>query len=278
MRNIKTQQWLIDNIDNDNLVILDARAHLNDSSYGYESYKESHIPGALFVSLKETMSGPVKEHGGRHPLPNMEKFNEDMRLLGIRDSSNIVVYDDGTLEMASRLWWLLKYSGRENVFILEGGFSEWTKSNCKTTNKNVTPIPSNSLSLNIKDGMLVIMEEVREAVTSDNTAIIDSRAYERYIGEVEPLDSRAGHIPSALNYPWTQLNSSMSIEEHYKDLKDYDDIIVYCGPGITGSVNYLFMEEAGLKPKLYSGSYSDWVSYDDNPVNKKDPDGPCSDY
>ncbi len=65
----------------------------------------------------------------------------------------------------------------------------------------------------------------------------------------------------------------MSINKHFKDLNDYDDIIVYCGSGITGSVNYLFMEEAGLKPKLYSGSYSDWVSYDDNPVNKKDPNG-----
>lgn len=273
MKNIKNQQWLIENLDNDNLVILDARAHLNDPSYGYESYKESHIPGALFVSLKETMSGPVKEHGGRHPLPNMEKFNEDMRVLGISDSSKIVVYDDGSLEMASRLWWLLKYSGRENVFILEGGFSEWTKNDYITTTKIEIPIASNALSLNIQGEMLVRMEDVRKAMTNESIAIVDSRVYERYIGEVEPLDVRAGHIPGALNYPWTQVSSSMSINKHFKDLNDYDDIIVYCGSGITGSVNYLFMEEAGLKPKLYSGSYSDWVSYDDNPVNKKDPNG-----
>jgi len=272
MKNIVSQEWLIGNLSNKDLIILDARAGLTDPDCGLKSYKEGHIEGAQFVSMEETMTGEIGIHGGRHPLPDMEIFVEDMKLLGIEDSSTIVIYDDGDLAMAGRLWWLLKYSGREKVYILEGGIKEWISSENKLTLETPNITRSNTLTLNINDLMNVNINYVKAATESGKVAIVDARARERYLGEVEPLDRIPGHIPSALNFPWMELVSDGKIMDkekliaHFKPLEKYEEIIVHCGSGITGTVNYIFLEEVGFKPRLYSGGYSDWVSYDDNKV------------
>ncbi len=221
------------------------------------------------------MTGEVGNHGGRHPLPDMEVFIAEMKKLGISDSSTIVIYDDGNLAMAGRLWWLLKYAGKDNVFLLEGGMKCWVENRLETTTDIPEPKQSTSLSLNLDKTMIAEIAEVKAATASKDIAIVDSRAYERYAGQVEPLDKLPGHIPTALNYPWMDLVDegtiidSKDINEKFKPLKNYKEIIVHCGSGITGTVNALFMEEAGLKPKLYPGGYSDWVSYDENEVIKE---------
>lgn len=275
MKNIVSQQWLIDNLSKENLIILDARGDLNEPDLGFREYKKSHIRGAQFVNLEEIMTGELGIHGGRHPLPNMEKFIKDMKMLGVNDDSIIVIYDNGDLAIAGRLWWLLKYIGKSDVFILEGGMKKWLDNNLEVTSEVVTPKPSNSLSLNINHSMQVDMEYVKAAIDSNSIAIVDSRASERYSGEIEPLDRIAGHIPNALNYPWMNLLSDgkiMAVEDlvnYFEPLEEFEEVIVHCGSGITGTVNVLFMEEVGLKPKLYVGGYSDWVSYEDNPVIEK---------
>ncbi len=275
MKNFVSQEWLLNNLSKDNLVILDARGGLNDPKYGFKEYQKYHIKGAQFVSLEKTMTGKLEIHGGRHPLPDMEDFIEAMKKLGIKDNSIITIYDDGDYAMAGRLWWLLKYSGKDNVFILEKGMKGWLNSNLKVTEEIVKPKESNSLSLNIDESMAVDMDYVKAATRLNKTAIVDSRAYERYSGQDEPLDKIPGHIPNALNFPWTNLvadGNMMSTEElkdYFEPLKRYDEIIVHCGSGITGTVNVLFMDEIGLDPKLYPGGYSDWISYDDNVVIKE---------
>jgi len=272
MKNIVSQQWLINNLLNEDLIILDVRWDLNNPSKGFSEYEKNHIKGAHFVSLEEIMTGELGAHGGRHPLPSMDKFIEDMKSLGITDDSKVVIYDDGDLAMAGRLWWLLKYIGKNDVCVLEGGMKHWIDNNLEVTNKAVGPKPSNSLSLNINNSMEVHMDYVKSVVNSNNIAIIDSRAIERYSGQIEPLDKIPGHIPNSLNYPWTNLVTDgkiMSIEDlrdYFEPLKKFEEIIVHCGSGVTGTVNILFMEEIGLNPKLYVGGYSDWVSYADNVV------------
>lgn len=272
MKNIVSQEWLINNLSNENLIILDARAGLTDSDYGYDGYREGHIKGAQFVSMEETMTGELGLHGGRHPLPDMEVFIKDMKDLGINDGSTIVIYDDGDLAMAGRLWWLLKYSGKDNVYILEGGIKQWINNGNDLT-AEIPKVPkSDSLSLNINDLMNVNINYVKAAIDSENIAIVDARARERYSGEVEPLDRIPGHIPNALNFPWMDLVTDGNIMDkeqlidYFKPLEDYEEIIIHCGSGITGTVNYILMEEIGLKPRLYAGGYSDWVSYPDNEV------------
>lgn len=274
MKNFVTQTWLLENSSNDELILLDARAELSDASAGFTQYKEGHIKNAHFVSMENTMTGEVAHHGGRHPLPDMEVFIDEMKKLGISDSSTIVIYDDGNLSMAGRLWWLLRYAGKNNVFLLEGGMKHWLENKLETTTNAPEPKQSTSLSLNLDKTMIADVTDVKKAAASKDTAIVDSRAYERYAGQVEPLDKLPGHIPNALNYPWIDLVDegniidNEEISEKFKPLKNYDEIIVHCGSGITGTVNVLFMEEAGLKPRLYPGGYSDWVSYDENEVIK----------
>lgn len=265
MKNIKNYIWLKENIDNDNLVIFDVRESIED-------YYKQHIEGAQYVSLEEVAASEVSVHGGRTPLPHMDKFIENMKSFGVSDDSMIVIYDDGKLSRAGRLWWILKYIGKEEVFVLEGGIDRWMDSGGETTTEIPKVNKSTSLSKNIKEDMKVDMEYVRDVLDSKDIALVDARAYERYTGEVEPLDIKAGHIPGALNYPWTDLVkdgevlSIRELEEKLKPLKEYDEVIVYCGSGVTATVPYLLMEEIGMNPKMYPGSFSDWISYDENEV------------
>ncbi|WMM25286.1 sulfurtransferase [Tissierella sp. MB52-C2] len=275
MKNIISQEWLKNNISKEDLIILDTRAELNDPSYGFNEYNKGHIKGAQFVSMEEVMTGELREHGGRHPLPNMDEFIENMKSLGIEDNSTVVIYDDGELAMAGRLWWILKYSGKNKVYVLEGGIKSWVENDLELTTEIPKVKKSNSLTLNLAPSMEVDMDYVKKVITDKDIAIIDSRAYERYIGKIETIDKVAGHIPSALNYPWTNLvedgiKPKEELEEYFKPLKDYKEVIVHCGSGITGTVNLMFMEEIGLKPKFYVGGYSDWISYEDNEIVEGD--------
>lgn len=276
MKNFITQMELVKNIANDpDLLVLDARAELADAFAGYNSFKTSHIKNAQFVSMENTMTGKIDTHGGRHPLPDMKNFIEAMKSIGMTESSKVVIYDDGNLAMAGRLWWLLKYTGKDKVYILEGGMKKWLENQLEVTAILTEPLMSDSLSLNINPSLLADIHDVKSAVHLKDTAIVDSRAYERYSGQIEPLDIKPGHIPSAINYPWTdlvhngQIIDQRQIEQKFKPLHDYKELIVHCGSGITGTVNILFMEEVGLKPKLYLGGYSDWVSYEELDVVKK---------
>lgn len=278
MKNFKSTEWLRENIDREDLVVLDARAELSDDKAGYKQYKASHIKGAHYVSLEDVLTGEIREHGGRHPLPDLDNFIQNMMSLGVEDSSTLIIYDNGDLAMAGRLWWLLKYIGLDKVYILEGGYRAWVDSNNSVTKDLPKKVEASKLTLNIQEQMLAEIDEVKEAIDNKDIAIIDSRAFERYSGEVEPLDKIPGHIPSAINYPWLDLvgenkKDIEGLKEYFKDLDEFKELIVHCGSGVTGTVNILFMEEIALKPKLYAGGYSDWVSYKGNEVISKNGQG-----
>lgn len=272
MKNFVDHKWLMENLDSDNLVILDVRQG-TDELEGIEIYKEGHIKGAQYISFDDVMIGELSEHGGRSPLPNLESFVENMKKIGVNDASTVVIYDDINIQIAGRLWWMLRYIGKDNVFILEGGYNKWKNNNGEITSRIPETEKSDSLSLNINEKLYVDMDYIKGAIDSESSALVDVRSHERYIGEVEPLDRIAGHVPNALNYPWTdlikdgELISLDEIRKYFKDLEDYDEIIVYCGSGITATVNILVMEEIGLTPKHYVGGYSDWVSDKDNEVD-----------
>lgn len=271
MKNFVDVNWLRENLESENVIILDARADLMDEEEGMRLYKKSHIANAHFVSLEDTMTGEIKKHGGRHPLPDLEEFTEKMRNLGINNDSRIIIYDDGSLAMAGRLWWMLKYIGAKEVYILKGGFKAWEDKDYPITDKDPKVEKKGDLNLNINKDIYSDIEDVKKAIDSDKKMVVDSRSEDRYRGKEEPFDRIPGHIPKAVNYPWTKLieenfMDKEKLDEYFKDLKEYDEVIVHCGSGITATVNILFMEEIGLKPKLYLGGYSDWVSYLDNEV------------
>lgn len=182
---------------------------------------------------------------------------------------------------AARLWWLLRYLGHEQVFILEGGFSQWKEDKYPVTDHQPVRVPSTFVP-NVQTQMLAGVEEVRavsekaadagaEAAT---TVLIDSRANDRYHGQNETLDKKAGHIPGAVNFFWkdTQnadgsFKSAQQLGEHFAGLDKDAQIIVYCGSGVTACPNVLALEKAGYKNvRLYAGSWSDWISYEENLV------------
>lgn len=275
MKNMVTVDWLKNNLDKKKLVIFDVRHALDNDSYGMEEYKKGHIPNAIFIPFEEILAGDIGEHGGRHPLPDMKEFAYNMNKLGVDDESIVVAYDDGDLSMAGRLWFMLKYIGFQEAYVLLGGFKMWKSKNYPITTEVPEIVKGGDLSFNLQENMVADVEDVKKAINNKNQVIVDSRVAERYRGEIEPIDKVPGHIPSAVNFPWTDLArfyedyDESKIKEHYKDLAGYDKIIVHCGSGITATVNLLFMEAAGLSPIFYVGGYSDWISYEDNEVVKE---------
>ena len=272
MKNFVTTSWLKDNLNKGNLVVFDVRYQLGNEDYGLEEYGKGHIEGAIFVPMEGILTGEVKAHGGRHPLPDLNDFASNMEKFGVDDGKTVVVYDDGELAMAGRLWWMLKYIGKKEVFILKGGIKEWTEKGYGLSREKVEPARGGALTINKKPGMVADVEDVRKAIGDAGQVIVDSRTPDRYRGEIEPIDRIPGHIPTAVNYPWTELVEDLGdmdhekLAAHYSDLGRYDRILVHCGSGITGTVNIMFMDEVGLEPVLYLGGYSDWISYEENEI------------
>ena len=258
------------------LRLADVRASLTDPEAGRRLYGAGHLPGAFHLDLGSDLSGPVAAHGGRHPLPDMFGFADTLRAHGVGDESEVVVYDDSGGMFAARLWWLLRYAGLRRVRVLDGGLSAWTAAGLPLTQDVPSSEPS-PLTLRLRPEMLADMTEVRDRLGDGRTKLLDARAPERFRGEVEPLDKKAGHIPSALNRPYTEnledgrFKSPERLRERFAELSDGDDIILYCGSGVSAAHNALALEEAGIGgAKLYVGSWSDWVSYDENPVETFD--------
>ncbi len=259
MKNFVSVSYVKENLEH--LTILDVR----------EEYAQGHIPGAIPVSM-EDLAGPVREHGGRHPMPDDLALERLFAAMGLALEDEIVCVDEGDYVFAGRLWWTLKYLGFEQVKVLIGGYGAWVaqKGEVDTKAPQVSPV---ELKVKPRPELLISMEEVRDQVVDHpRVALVDSRSASRYRGEEEPIDFKAGHIPSALNYPYEEVLGGNPVPDvealkaHYGKLFDYDEVVVYCGSGMTATVNLLLMEEAGLLPKLYVGSFSDWISYPENPI------------
>jgi thiosulfate/3-mercaptopyruvate sulfurtransferase len=255
------------------LVIVDVRFDLTNPNWGMEQYRKSHIPGAFYLHLEKDLSGKVQEHGGNHPLPDMEMFAEELGKIGINEKTNIVIYDQANDMYASRLWWMLHYMGHPSVYVLDGGFEAWVKAGFPVTSEIPTPKPV-TYEPRLRANEVVHMEQVKEKMSKKSAILIDSRARERYLGKVEPLYSKAGHIPGAINYFWkevfTQNGRWKSVDElknHFSDLSKDEEIIVSCGSGVSATPNILALKMAGFENvKLYPGSFSDWISYEENEV------------
>ncbi|HSQ89332.1 sulfurtransferase [Romboutsia sp.] len=277
MTNLVSASWLKENLNNEKLVIVDCRFNLMDKQYGKKSYEEGHIKGAVRVDIETELSSEVKEHGGRHPLPSIEELKNTFENIGINSDSIVVAYDEGDLAGPCRFWWILKYLGHDKVYVLNGGINDFKEIGGEIT-QEIKSIKKGNFKVEVNEDMRVNMEYVKERLYKDNIAIIDSRENQRYKGEFEPVDKKAGHIPSALNYFWMDIlnknedklnmKSQEELEKHFKNLKNYDEVIVYCGSGITACPNSLALSEVGVKHKVYSGSFSDWISYEENEIEK----------
>ncbi|WP_414753039.1 sulfurtransferase [Anabaena sp. CCY 9910] len=266
---VVSSSWLLQNLHNIDVVIVDCRFSLADPQLGKQQYQTSHIEGAYYLDLNLDLSSPVGEYGGRHPLPNPDELAQKLASMGIEFQKTLVVaYDDSRFAFASRLWWLLRYLGHEQVAVLNGGFSQWEQAGYPITDV-IPQVKTANFVPQIQTQLLVDINTVKTRKDLPQVILVDSRESDRYRGEREPIDKIAGHIPGAVNYPWMEVTDSggysIPLTEHqqrWQNLATAEEILVYCGSGVTACVNLLSLEVAGIHTgKLYAGSWSDWISY-----------------
>jgi thiosulfate/3-mercaptopyruvate sulfurtransferase len=266
-----TAEWLRQHIADPDLRIVDFRWYLLGGK-GMEAYERGHIPGAVFVDL-EAVTG--KEGGGRHPLPTRVQFEEEMRKAGISDETKVVAYDDAGGSVASRLWFLLRWFGHAAQAVLDGGIVTWGE----PLTTEVPAVARGGFTAGEPDRSRILdFDDVRELT---GVPLLDARAGERYRGEKEPVDPKAGHIPGALSAPWSEnlgpdgkFKTPDELRKRFAKLGADGDkgAVVYCGSGVNATHDLLAMEVAGLKKgRLYAGSWSDWSNRDAPIATGKNP-------
>ena len=262
---------------NKNLVIIDARSGAD----ALQRYLKNHLKGARHADLDKELSSINTDtsKGGRHPLPTQENFSRLLGKLGITKGSIVVVYDDkGGANAAARFWWMLRHAGHENVAVLSSGIDAAIQSGFPVSSGE-EPVSSTG-PYPIKDWSsdTVTIDEVEKRAGKNDYMVIDVRESARYQGKTEPIDKIAGHIPGAINVPYSQnldasgnFKQSTELKEFYNELigdREPSHVIVHCGSGVTACHTLLAMEQAGISgPKLFVGSWSQW-SESGRPVAK----------
>lgn len=263
-----TAKELYENLHHPEWVIVDCRFSLTDLQLGGNLYRKGHLPNARYAHINTDLSSQITDFTGRHPLPDIRMLTEKLGAWGISNQTQVVVYDDMNGAMAGRLWWLLRWLGHEKVAVLNGGVQHWQKQYSLTT--TLPKIERTTFRSYLNDSLRLDAPQVENALAKKSICLIDARASERYLGKIEPMDSVAGHIPYALNRPF-QMNLDkdglfLSAEELRAGFNRLigetksENVVHYCGSGVTACHNVLAMEHANLNgSKLYAGSWSDWI-------------------
>ena len=254
------------------LVILDCRYNLADTQAGEQAYLDEHIPGARYASLHRELSGAHGEngerYGGRHPFPNARQFSEFARSAGISSDTQVVVYDDQRFAFAARAWWLLRHYGHTRVAILNGGFTAWKNAGQPLSPGDENAAEPGDFTASARADELLHYEDIYPHIENPPWQLVDARESKRFLGNEEPIDPIAGHIPGAINKPW-QANTdedgfilpTAALRENWQSIPADDEIVCYCGSGVTACVNLFSLHQIGRDARLYPGSWSDWCAH-----------------
>lgn len=267
------------NLDHEDWVVMDCRFSLGSTTQGRENYLRAHIPGARYAHLDNDLSGPIiPGQTGRHPLPALSEFIDTLQHWGISKNTQVVAYDDMGGPFAARLWWMLRWLNHDNVAVLDGGFPAWTQKGYATTEK-VPDITVTSYSPSPLLDRTFSAEDILLHLNDPAVTLLDARAADRHAGIHEPIDPVAGHIPGALSFPFKEnltkdgyFKSAEQLSDRFKSLNitnENNNIVCYCGSGVTAAHNILAMVHAGLPfPRMYPGSWSEWITDPERPIGK----------
>ncbi|MCX2479835.1 sulfurtransferase [Pedobacter sp. MC2016-15] len=261
------------NLDNPDFLFIDCSYALADGRWGRGEYEKGHIPNALYADLHDDLSGAiVAGKTSRHPLPTKAELIATFSRFGITEQTQVVVYDMQSGAMAAaRLWWLLQWAGHANVAVLSGGKTNWEKAGFPLSQQQ-TQHNESAFKADFKDELLVQAGDVMEEISTTGSCIIDSRTNDRYQGQNETIDPIAGHIPKAVSMPFNTLLNPEGMVEDSAQIGTYfesvpDHAVFYCGSGVTAAFNILlFVHARRTFPKLYAGSWSEWITDQSRPV------------
>ena len=267
------------------LMVFDCSFDLTQPSAGAQQYADAHIPGAIYANLDTDLSalhgapgatGTVTAHeadepasGGRHPLPSRERFAIWLSSVGFANGMQAVVYDRNGANYCGRLWWMLKWAGHDAVAVLDGGLQAWEAAGGAVESGPAPRRARGQFALKPALRRLVHTDEVLQQLGRPTQTLIDARGAARYRGETETLDPVAGHIPGALNRPFTdnlgadgRFKPREQLQAEFDALlagRDAVGVVHHCGSGVSAVPNVLAMELAGYPPAaLYGGSWSEW--------------------
>jgi thiosulfate/3-mercaptopyruvate sulfurtransferase len=255
--------WLRDRVGSPGLVVVDCRFRLGEPGAGERDWREGHIPGAAFLDVDRDLAAEPGDRG-RHPLPAPAAFEAAARRAGIGGDSLVVAYDEAGEGGAVRLWWLLRHFGHERVAVLNGGLRSWRELGgpLRAGEEEVEP---GDFAARPRTGDTASAHDLLG--DAGGRLILDARAPERFRGEVEPIDSVAGHIPGAVNVPFAEVapggrfpgRQELRARLEAAGATPGRELVAYCGSGVTACTLVLATELAGLAPaRLYPGSWSEW--------------------
>lgn len=262
-------------------LLFDASFDLADPSAGALQYQQEHVPGALYAHLDHDLSAQADDlpaSGGRHPLPSRERLAQWLSAQGLENGRQVVVYDRNSCAFAGRLWWMLQWVGHGAVAVLDGGLTAWKAAGGALESGTAQPsVAPSAFRLESSLRSWVDVAQVLAALGQPAQTLVDARMPARYRGEFEPLDPVAGHIPGALNRPFTDnfgtdgcFKPAAVLRAEWEALlagRDPASVVHHCGSGVTANPNMLAMEWAGLgKTTLFAGSWSEWCSDASRPV------------
>jgi thiosulfate/3-mercaptopyruvate sulfurtransferase len=258
-------------------VLLDVRWRLGGPP-GIDSYRQGHLPGAVFADLDQDLAGPPGP-AGRHPLPDPAAFQAAMRAAGVSRDRAVVVYDDGDAMSAARGWWTLRYFGHPDVRVLDGGYRAWAGAGLPVSTTVPVPVPGDFTA---DPGHMPVLDAAGARAVAGTGLLLDARAGERYRGETEPVDPVAGHIPGAVSAPTA---GNVNPDGTFKDPAELAarfarfgavsgaSVGAYCGSGVTAAHEVLALALAGVPAALYVGSWSNWITDPARPVATGGGDG-----
>ncbi|MCQ4250076.1 sulfurtransferase [Pseudomonas stutzeri] len=260
------------------LRVFDCRFALDDPGYGQRSFDQAHIPGAVYLDLERDLSGPVTPgQTGRHPLPQPDQLIERLRAAGLDDGCDVVLYDDGPGAFAARAWWLLAWLGkRQGVWLLDGGYKAWREAGADVT-ADPQPVRHGHFTGTPDNDLLIDAPQIAASLDQPSLTLLDARALPRFLGEEEPIDPVAGHIPGAQCMPFAgnlgqdgRFLDPQALQARfaqYERTAETGQLVAYCGSGVTACHNLFALCLAGYPlAKLYAGSWSEWITDPQRPV------------
>lgn len=257
--------------------VIDCRFDLMQPEKARAEYLAGHIPGALYADLDRDLAGPVTEDSGRHPLPDVMEFRTTVESWGIDKDTQVVVYDYASGGLAARLWWMLGWLGHSRVAVLDGGLKAW-RADGGELETEVPQFPETSFMALPDENRVTTTDEISSTIAAEgDLRLVDARDRRRFDGETEPIDTVAGHVPGAVNFPFSEAVNADGTWKSPEELRRlWTEVLgsdkpppfsVMCGSGVTACHLVLAARLAGLEePRVYVGSWSEWIRDESRPI------------